>query len=348
MILIDQSHLGRTVTGLERITLELFGAEALAPLPIRPIRASGTLGLIIAQQVEIPARLAANSDAILIAPGFPPSIPASLFGRRVVPYVHDCFLLTRPQDLNRRAALYMAPAFRRAVATLPWFLVNSKTTATELRSFCRPDAQITLYRPTVRDVFGIGAEASARAANARRVTRGGRLDLIALGTIEPRKNLAAAADLVAALRHAHGWDARLHLVGRPGWGGEVDRLKQREGVVLHGYAEPERVRELLAEAHVFVSTSHDEGLGLPLLEAQYAGLPVVAPDKPVFREVLGVSGHFVDPSAPAEAAAAIDALVRRPGAFAQAAADAMANVARWNRDAEADRLGVIERLRPWA
>ena len=35
----------------------------------------------------------------------------------VVPYIHDCFLLTRPQDLNRRAALYMAPAFRRAVET---------------------------------------------------------------------------------------------------------------------------------------------------------------------------------------------------------------------------------------
>ncbi len=348
MIFVDHTHLGRTVTGLERITQELFSAEALAPLPIHPVRSSGTLGLILAQQLKIPALLAADRKAILIAPGFPPSIPASLFGRRVVPYIHDCFLITRPQDLNRRAALYMAPAFRRAVTTLPWFLVNSKTTASELAAFSRPDAEITLYRPTVRDVFAIGAEASARAAVARRVEKGGRLDLIALGTIEPRKNLAAAADIVAALRRAHGWDARLHLVGRPGWGGEADRLKDREGVVLHGYAAPERVRELLAEAHVFLSTSHDEGLGLPLLEAQYAGLPVVAPDKAVFREVLGESGRFVDPAAPAAAAAAIDALVTRPGVFAQAAADAMANVARWNGEAERDRANLIDRLRPWA
>ena len=112
MIYVDHTHLGRHVTGLERITLELFGPEALAPLQIRPIRSRGTLGLILAQQIGIPARLALNPGSILLAPGFPPSIPASLFGARVVPYIHDCFLLTRPQDLNVRAALYLAPADR--------------------------------------------------------------------------------------------------------------------------------------------------------------------------------------------------------------------------------------------
>jgi len=349
LIFVDHTHLGRTVTGLERITLELFSATSLAPLALRPITASGTLGLILAQQIGVPLRLLAAPGSILLAPGFPPSIPAiRIFGARIVPYIHDCFLLTRPQDLSRKAALYMAPAFRRAVTTLPWFLVNSRTTAAELRAFCRPDAEITLYRPEVRDVFAIGAEAAARAAAMRRVERGGRLDLVALGTIEPRKNLGAAAAIVEALRSRFGWDARLHLVGRAGWGGEVDRLKDRPGVVLHGYRSPEEVRTLLAEAHVFLTTSHDEGLGLPLLEAQYAGLPVVAPDKPVFREVLGRSGEFVDPADPVAAATAIDRLVTRPQVFLTAAADAMANVDRWNADARADRAALIERLRRWS
>jgi glycosyltransferase involved in cell wall biosynthesis len=348
VIFVDHTHLGRTVTGLERITLELFAADALAPLRLRPITASGTLGLIVAQQLLVPARLLASPGSILLAPGFPPSIPTSFFGRRVVPYIHDCFLITRPQDLNRRAALYMAPAFRRAVARLPWFLVNSASTAAELRGFCRPDAEITLYRPEVRDVFAIGAEAAARAAAARRVTRGGPLDLIALGTVEPRKNLLAAAAIVEVLRARHGWDARLHVVGRPGWGGEADRLKDRPGVVMHGYRSPEEVRALLAAAHVFLSTSHDEGLGLPLLEAQYAGLPVVAPAKPVFREVLERSGTFVDPADPSAAADLIDRLVVAPDVFLTAAAGAMANVDRWNAAARGDRSTLIERLRPWS
>lgn len=348
MILVDHTHLGRTVTGLERITLELFSAEALAPLPVEPVTASGTLGLILAQQLLLPARLLADRRAVLLAPGFPPSIPASLFGARVVPYIHDCFLLTRPQDLSRKAALYMAPAFRRAVARLPWFLVNSRTTASELAAFARPDAEITLYRPEVRDVFGIGAEAAARAASARRVERGGPLRLIALGTVEPRKNLLAAAAIVEILRSRHGWDAVLDVVGRPGWGGEAERLEGRPGVVLHGYRDREGVRDLLARAHAFISTSHDEGLGLPLLEAQYAGLPVIAPDKPVFREVLDRSGEFVDPADPVAAAAVVDRLVTRPGVFLTAAADAMANVERWNAAARGDRSALIEKLMPFA
>jgi glycosyltransferase involved in cell wall biosynthesis len=348
MILVDETHLGRTMTGIERITHELFGAEALAPLRVTPVRATGIPGLIFAQQVEIPLRLALSPSAVLLASGFPPSIPAQWFGRRVVPYVHDCFLLTRPQDLNRRAELYMVPSFRRAVAQLPWFLVNSQTTAGELAAFTRPDAEITLYRPQVRDVFGIGTEGAAKAANERRVERGGRLELIALGTVEPRKNLPAAAAIVAALREAWGWDARLHVVGRIGWGGEVERLRERPGVILHGYRETAEVRALMAAAHVFLTTSHDEGLGLPLLEAQHAGLPIVAPDKPVFREVLGTSGRFIDPADPMAAAAAITALVARSDAFVSAAADAMGNIARWNGAAEADRSALIERLAPFS
>lgn len=348
MIFVDHTHLGRTVTGLERITLELFSRDSLNPLRLEPITASGTLGLIVAQQALLPARLLVAPGSILLTPGFPPSIPLSLFGARVVPYIHDCFLITRPQDLSRRAALYMAPAFRHAVATLPWFLVNSQTTADELRNYCRADARITLYRPEVRDVFAIGTEAAARAATARRIEPGGRLDVVALGTVEPRKNLLAAASIVEALRLGLGWDARLHVVGRIGWGGEADRLKDRPGVVMHGYKEPDEVRALLAAAHVFLSTSHDEGLGLPLLEAQYAGLPVVAPDKPVFREVLGRSGHFIDPADPMGAATLIADLVVRQGVFYAAAADAMANVERWNAAARDDRAGLIERLRPWA
>ncbi|HUG61515.1 MAG TPA: glycosyltransferase [Methylomirabilota bacterium] len=342
-ILVDHTHLGRTVTGLERITLDLFAGETLAPLALEAVRGGSTARMIAEQQAGLAARLAADRRAILLCPGFPPSVPVSLLGRRVVPYIHDLFLITRPQDLNWRARAYMAPAFRFAVARLPWFLVNSEATGRELAAHARPGADITLYRPIVRDVFAIASEAEAAAAR-RRIVPGGRVDLVAIGTVEPRKNLTAAAAIVARLRRAHGFDAVLNLVGRPGWGGEAERLAGMEGVVVHGYQPPERVRELLASAHVFLSTSHDEGLGLPLIEAQYAGLPVVAPDKPVFREVLGSSGLHVDPADPDDAAARIAARLAEPDVFAAAAAAASANIARWNEAAAADREAVVARL----
>lgn len=341
-LLVDHTHLGRTVTGLERITLELFSRDSLAPLQLEPIGGGrGTARMMLDQQLALPARLAADRSAVLLCPGFPPSVPVSLFGRRVVPYIHDCFLLTRPQDLNWRARAYMAPAFRFAVRHLPWFLVNSETTAAELGRFTRPGAGISLYRPVVRDVFGLAAHA---ATAPRRVRDAGRLDLLALGTIEPRKNLAAAAAITAALRDRHGLDARLHLVGRPGWGGEAERLAALPGVVVHGYQPAETVRALVADADLLLSTSHDEGLGLPLIEAQYAGLPVAAPDRPVFREVLGSSGLFIEPADPADAADRIVASLAADGAAKRARASAAANIARWNGGAAADRDQLIERL----
>ena len=90
-------------------------------------------------------------------------------------------------------------------------------------------------------------------------------------------------------------------------------------------------------------TSHDEGLGLPLLEAQYAGLPVVAPDRPVFREVLGASGLLVEPTQ-AEAAAAAIAASLTPGWRARSCAAAAVNLTRWNNAAKADRDTVVAML----
>ena len=52
-ILVDETHCGRHVTGLERITLELFSAAALAPLPVTPVRASGRKAMMLRQTLDL-------------------------------------------------------------------------------------------------------------------------------------------------------------------------------------------------------------------------------------------------------------------------------------------------------
>src|SRR5712664_2080506 len=290
-IYVDHTHLGRHVTGLERITLELFSPGALAPLEIVPITAHGTRQMVTTQTFGLPMRLAASSS-ILLCPGFPPSPLLRPFASRVLPYIHDVFLLSRPADLNRRARLYMAAPFKLALHRYPRFLANSSDTRRKLAAHCRPDAAITLYRPPVRNVFDL--ESKERAERDTQPLR-----LLALGTVEPRKNFVAAARIISALR-AHGFPgATLHIVGRRGWGDDWRTLEACPGGTLHGYQPSGRVRQLLHDADIFICTSHDEGLGLPLLEAQYGGLPIVAPDAAIFHEVLDASGIFVDPAEPA-------------------------------------------------
>jgi glycosyltransferase involved in cell wall biosynthesis len=334
-IYVDNTHLGRHVTGLERITLELFSASALAPLNVVPVTARGTRQMVTTQTLGLPLRLA-TSSAMLLCPGFPPSPLLLPFASRVLPYIHDDFLVTRPAELNARARLYMARPFKLALRHYPRFLANSNDTRRRIAIHTRSDAEITLYRPSVRNVFGLQSEQrSGRAAPQP-------LRLVALGTVEPRKNFKAAAALVAALRETGFADATLDIVGRRGWGDDWQALEATPGVTLHDYQPTERVRQLLDAADLFVCTSHDEGLGLPLLEAQYAGLPIVAPDAPIFREVLDASGIFINPAKPAAAATQIAAALSVQHWRVRYVTLAEQNLGRWNALAQSDRETVID------
>jgi glycosyltransferase involved in cell wall biosynthesis len=333
-IYVDHTHLGRHVTGLERITLELFSPAALAPLEIVPVTAHGTRRMVMTQTFGLPMRLVASSS-ILLCPGFPPSPLLRPFASRVLPYIHDIFLLSRPADLNRRARLYMAAPFKLALQRYPRFLANSSDTRLKLAAHCRPDAAITLYRPPVRNVFGL--ESKERADRDTQPLR-----LVALGTVEPRKNFIAAARIISALRAQGFPGATLDIIGRRGWGDDWRALEALPGVNLHGYQPSGRVKQLLHDADIFLCTSHDEGLGLPLLEAQYGGLPIVAPDAAIFHEVLDVSGIFVDPADPAAAAAKIAVMLSHRQWRSRYATLAAQNLQRWNALAAADRDAVID------
>ena len=314
-IIVDRTHLGRRASGLERITEELFSDEALAPLPVSDLRSTGhgRLAVAAAQMVRIPLEMTRRPHSVWAFSGFPPSPLASLFRERCVMYVHDLFLITRQQDLNRAARIYMAYPFRMAIHRLRYFLVNSVATGQALAPYLRSDAVVRTYRPKVRNVFG--------------------------GDFGRRGPL-----LALELGRLIGREVQLHIVGRRGWGEDFDTLARSPHVKLHGFLSDERARDVIGTFDLLICTSHDEGLGLPLIEAQYAGLQVVAPEGPVFREVLGSSGVFIDPAEAAQAATAIAALLRDPSWRTRGAEAANDNVLRWNALADRDRHDVIDFL----
>ena len=75
--------------------------------------------------------------------------------------------------------------------------------------------------------------------------------------------------------------------------------------------------------------------------SQYAGLPVIAPDAAIFREVLGESGIHVDTADPAAAAMQIAAALSNADWRARHVTLAARNLARWNDLARGDRENVI-------
>lgn len=115
--------------------------------------------------------------------------------------------------------------------------------------------------------------------------------VLAVGTIEPRKNLVT---LLRAWRTAsdalEGW--RLVLAGPRGWGPE---LPETSGVIPLGYVGDETLPGLMSAADIFCYPSHYEGFGLPPLEAMAAGTACIVGRYTAAEEVLGDSAILVDP-----------------------------------------------------
>ncbi len=120
--------------------------------------------------------------------------------------------------------------------------------------------------------------------------------LVAVGTLEPRKNLTTLVD-VYRLAASRSVDLPpLLLVGAAGWGPELDTRGVRDGLILRsGHLPLEELRQVVSGALALVFPSIDEGFGLPPVEALACGTPVVVADLPVTREVLGDQACFADP-----------------------------------------------------
>ena len=327
-VYLDLTHLGRHVTGIERIAIELFENVTFEGADIRPVRARNITSMIFMQQVWLPLLALFNPRAAFLFPGFPPSPWFVLCRSRVVWYVHDLFLITKPAELSRKAKLYMAWPFRFCVSRLTYFFVNSQKTRDELQPFTSPSAHIALYRPRVANVFDL--EPGDRRTRVNKPTP---LKLVSLGTVEPRKNYSHAVAIRDAVARLGFDNAELHIIGRAGWGKASDAVSAHPNVVIHGYLCSKDVRRVLQSADIYVCTSFDEGLGLPLLEAQYAGLPIFAPDAPVFHEVLGNSGHYISLSDADASAQKIEALISNPTWRSATTNTAITNPERWNAQA---------------
>ena len=116
--------------------------------------------------------------------------------------------------------------------------------------------------------------------------------VLSVGTIEPRKGYDGLLDAMTDLwQRSPDSNTALLIVGKPGW--KTEALQQRlighhengKRLMWLDGASDELLAEIYGSASGLVAASHSEGFGLPLVEALANGIPVLARDIPVFRDL---------------------------------------------------------------
>jgi glycosyltransferase involved in cell wall biosynthesis len=138
------------------------------------------------------------------------------------------------------------------------------------------------------------------AAVEKREQQSQKETIVFIGRLEARKNVERIIESFSLLKDKWQVPHKLLLIGRPGFGYQkIERMlassTYKEEIHLLGFVTESEKTKLLAEAGVFIFPSLYEGFGLPILEAQAAGVPVITSNTSSLPEVAGAGALYVNP-----------------------------------------------------
>jgi glycosyltransferase involved in cell wall biosynthesis len=233
--------------------------------------------------------------------------------------VHDVSFVRHPEWFTLRDRVVLNAGVRTSVRRAARVLVPSAHARDELCALLGVPPERVLVTPEgVEARFAPPTGGAARAEHDDAFFR--RLGVrrpyvLALGNLQPRKNVARLIEAWALLARA-GADADHRLVVAGGFRGRRDdapALSVTAGigdrVVFPGFVRKADLPTLYAGASLFVFPSLYEGFGLPVLEAMACGTPVACSDNASLPEAAGGAAALFDPEDPSDIAAALGALL---------------------------------------
>ncbi|NUT00765.1 MAG: glycosyltransferase family 4 protein [Sphingomonas sp.] len=224
-------------------------------------------------------------------PGFGAWVRSS--GVRPIYFVHDLIPITHPEYCRAGERERHIDRMRTVLTTGAGVIGNSQATLDELAEFGRQEG--LPCPPSVAAWLGSAELPDGPSRMADRPT------FVTLGTIEARKNHLLLLQVWTRLVRRLGSDApRLLVIGQRGWESEqaVDLLERGglgDAVVEIGGCGDAELADHLRSARALLFPSLVEGFGMPLTEALECGVPVIASDLPVFREIGHGMPEFIDP-----------------------------------------------------
>ncbi len=212
--------------------------------------------------------------------------------------VHDLIYKLFPQHHKKLNYWFLNAAMPLFVRRADAIIVVSQATKNDLiRHYGTPDNKITVVHEAAATHFRVPPD--SEVARVRAIYDLPERFLLAVGTIEPRKNLTRLAESLARLRQDYR-DLQLIVVGARGWlyGDFFARLEElgvQDAVRLLGYVPDDDLPAIFRAATVYVMASLYEGAGLPVLEAMACGAPVASSRESSMPELGADVARYFNP-----------------------------------------------------
>lgn len=220
------------------------------------------------------------------------------FGGPCTVTVHDLFWRERPDIQPPGRARWIRRNLPRLMRQASGFAFVSSFTASEFARHFDLAGRPTAITPNAPGRAFLPIDPQAAAPVLSRHGLADRRFVLAVGTLEPRKNFERLVDAHCALPLRLRSRHPLVIAGGGGWGGVADRLGDRRNageVRLLGHVPEIDLPALFARASIVAHVSLHEGFGLPIVEAMAAGTPVLTGSGSAMEETAGGAALVVDP-----------------------------------------------------
>lgn len=230
----------------------------------------------------------------------PDFIPPNGGASRRIITVHDLTFLYYPEFLTTDSRRYYADQIRWAVSAADHISADSEATKQDLIEMLRVPAEkiTTIYLAAGSQHTAVYSPESIAATLAEFNLPQGCI--LAVGTLEPRKNYETLLHAYYQWRLNRHGDLPLVIVGGRGWLYDeffetIRKLGLNENVFFMEGVSDIQLAHFYRAAGVLAVPSYYEGFGLPALEAMHAGCPVIASDRGSLIEVVGKAALKINP-----------------------------------------------------
>lgn len=220
-------------------------------------------------------------------------------GKKVATF-HDLSILKYPEFHPESRVSFLRPEIIKAARNADHIITDSEAVRQEVIEYFAKSAEEVTAIPLASSLCSEPSEASFLEGFLRSHKLLKREFFLFVSSIEPRKNIDRILDAYELLPSSFKKTYPLVLTGSSGWKSEgilkrISLLSEAGMVRYLGYTNDEELAYLYYSAGALVFPSIYEGFGLPIIEAQAMGVPVVTSNLSCMPEVAGEAALFVDP-----------------------------------------------------